>query len=227
MRISTWHGLADGVPVAWAGRPSDLPRADVGARFANGIVAVAEEKVITVADVQREIGPLIRGLQESAKNQQDFDQKLEQLEDSVIQELIDRVLIINQGRVVAQGTPADLRHEILGDSRYQLQLAGDTDALPALLTRLEPTLQIAERSEKIAAGLAQSITPNMVKAAKGLQWIQALTTGVDPLKAMKELDPNISITSGRGIHGPQMSELAFLYMLNFARDIRKIGRAHV
>ncbi|MDB5545611.1 MAG: D-isomer specific 2-hydroxyacid dehydrogenase NAD-binding protein, partial [Hyphomicrobiales bacterium] len=55
-----------------------------------------------------------------------------------------------------------------------------------------------------------------------LKWVQALTTGVDPLKAMKELDPSIPITSGRGIHGPQMSELTFLYMLNFARDIRMI-----
>jgi D-2-hydroxyacid dehydrogenase (NADP+) len=74
----------------------------------------------------------------------------------------------------------------------------------------------------VLMGLAQSITPNMVIASKGLQWIQALTTGTDPLKAMKELNPEIPITSGRGIHGPQMSELAFLYMLNFARDIRTV-----
>lgn len=74
----------------------------------------------------------------------------------------------------------------------------------------------------VLMGLAQSITPGMVTAAKGLKWVQALTTGVDPLKAMKELDPAIPITSGRGIHGPQMSELAFLYMLNFARDVRTI-----
>ena len=77
-------------------------------------------------------------------------------------------------------------------------------------------------SADVLMGLAQSITPAMVKAATGLKWIQALTTGVDPLKAMKELDPKIQITSGRGIHGPQMSELAFLYMLNFARDIRTV-----
>ena len=31
----------------------------------------------------------------------------------------DRVLIINQGRVVAQGTPADLRREVLGRTSYQ------------------------------------------------------------------------------------------------------------
>lgn len=75
---------------------------------------------------------------------------------------------------------------------------------------------------QVIMGLAQSITPAMVSAAKQLAWIQALTTGIDPLKAMKELDPKIPITSARGIHGPQMSELAFLYMLNHARDIETI-----
>lgn len=77
---------------------------------------------------------------------------------------------------------------------------------------------------QVLMGLAQSITPAMVRAARGLRWVQALTTGVDPLKAMKELDPAIPITSGRGIHGPQMTELAFLYMLHFARDMRQVLR---
>ncbi|MBI5770300.1 MAG: ABC transporter ATP-binding protein [Verrucomicrobia bacterium] len=54
----------------------------------------------------------------------------------------DRVLIINQGRVVAQGTPNDLRREILGRSTYQLELAGELAALPALLAGLEPSLRI-------------------------------------------------------------------------------------
>ena len=64
----------------------------------------------------------------------------------------DRVLIINQGRVVAQGTPADLRREILGHSLYQVQLAGDFHALPGLLTALEPTLRITDQSEPDGGG---------------------------------------------------------------------------
>jgi ABC-2 type transport system ATP-binding protein len=64
----------------------------------------------------------------------------------------DRVLIINQGRVVAQGTPADLRREILGHSLYQLQLAGEFAALPATLAALEPTLRITRQSEPDPAG---------------------------------------------------------------------------
>ena len=54
----------------------------------------------------------------------------------------DRVLIINQGRVVAQGTPADLRREILGRSNYQLEVAGDFAALPAALTSVDVGMAI-------------------------------------------------------------------------------------
>jgi peptidyl-prolyl cis-trans isomerase SurA len=82
--------------VAAAGLRAQAPADNLNQRFANGIVAVAEDKVITVADVNREITPLLAGLQRDSRNQQEFDQKLEQLEDSVIQELIDRVLIIKE-----------------------------------------------------------------------------------------------------------------------------------
>src|SRR5580692_1853211 len=66
----------------------------LGLRFANGIVAIAEDKVITVDDVRREINPLIPQLNREARSEQDFNQKLEALQDNAIQNLIDRVLII-------------------------------------------------------------------------------------------------------------------------------------
>ncbi|HEX2855805.1 MAG TPA: ABC transporter ATP-binding protein [Opitutaceae bacterium] len=59
----------------------------------------------------------------------------------------DRVLIINQGRVVAQGTPADLRREILGHSTYRVELAGDFGSLPHVLATVERTLEIASEEE--------------------------------------------------------------------------------
>jgi ABC-2 type transport system ATP-binding protein len=64
----------------------------------------------------------------------------------------DRVLIINGGRVVAQGTPAALRQEILGRSTYALELAGDPAALPALLAGVEPSLRIGATGEPDADG---------------------------------------------------------------------------
>ena len=64
----------------------------------------------------------------------------------------DRVLIINQGRVVAQGTPTDLRREVLGGSHYQLEVAGDLTSLPAHLALVEPTLTVTAQTETDAAG---------------------------------------------------------------------------
>ncbi len=70
----------------------------------------------------------------------------------------DRVLIINQGRVVATGTPADLRREVFGQARYHLEIAGDVAAaLPVALTRIEPTLHIATSGEPDAAGFRKLI----------------------------------------------------------------------
>ncbi len=64
----------------------------------------------------------------------------------------DRVLIINQGRVVAQGTPAELRREIFGHNSYALEVAGDLTALPQALAAADATLRITEQGESDSAG---------------------------------------------------------------------------
>ncbi|HWA27133.1 MAG TPA: peptidylprolyl isomerase [Lacunisphaera sp.] len=65
-------------------------------RYANGIVAIAEDKIITVDDVRREIGPLVGDVQKQSRNEQEFNEKLEALQEDVIQNLIDRVLIVKE-----------------------------------------------------------------------------------------------------------------------------------
>ena len=67
-------------------------------RFANGIAAIVEDKVITVDDIRREISPMIPQLQREARSEADFNRRLEQLQDSIIQDLVDRVLIIKEFR---------------------------------------------------------------------------------------------------------------------------------
>ena len=67
----------------------------------------------------------------------------------------DRVLIINQGRIVAQGTPAALRREILGRNAYNLELAGDLARVSALLADLRPALQVAQQGEPDSEGFRQ------------------------------------------------------------------------
>jgi peptidyl-prolyl cis-trans isomerase SurA len=85
---------------ASAARAQTPPASDDGLnlRFANGIAAIVEDKVITVDDVRREIAPLLPQLQREARNETEFNQKLEQLQDDVIQNLIDRVLIVKDFR---------------------------------------------------------------------------------------------------------------------------------
>lgn len=64
-----------------------------------------------------------------------------------IEATCDRVVIVNQGRVVAQGTPAALRREFFGPGAYELELAGPLDQLPALLSPLDPTLALLDLPE--------------------------------------------------------------------------------
>jgi peptidyl-prolyl cis-trans isomerase SurA len=65
-------------------------------RFANGIAAIAEDKIITVDDIRREIAPLIQQVQRESHNEREFNEKLQQLQDSILQDLIDRVLIVKE-----------------------------------------------------------------------------------------------------------------------------------
>jgi D-2-hydroxyacid dehydrogenase (NADP+) len=88
----------------------------------------------------------------------------------------------------------------------------------------------AEEAEKIIDGVEVIIAlghhiPNALLAkAKNLKWVQALTTGTDTLTAPGVLPPHVLLTSTRGIHGPQMSELAFLNMIALSRNFRKMQR---
>ena len=65
-------------------------------RFANGIAAIVEEKIITVDDIRREIAPLIQQVQRESQSEREFNEKLQGLQDNVLQDLIDRVLIVKE-----------------------------------------------------------------------------------------------------------------------------------
>ena len=53
-----------------------------------------------------------------------------------IQYLCKEIAIINGGRIVAQGSPAELRHEIFGHTSYRVELAGDRATLAADLAEM-------------------------------------------------------------------------------------------
>jgi phosphoglycerate dehydrogenase-like enzyme len=64
------------------------------------------------------------------------------------------------------------------------------------------------------------IFAELIDAMPKLRLIQALTTGTDHIQALPNLPKHVVLAAARGVHGAQMSELAFIYMLHFVRDIR-------
>jgi peptidyl-prolyl cis-trans isomerase SurA len=86
--------LAQAAPV-----PEDAAKAvaeKLNLEFANGIAAVVEEKIITVDDIRREIAPLLPQVQRESRNEREFNEKINALQENIIQELIDRVLIVKE-----------------------------------------------------------------------------------------------------------------------------------
>jgi phosphoglycerate dehydrogenase-like enzyme len=101
---------------------------------------------------------------------------------------------------------------------------GLAEALPGLRIFSCATLADAMATAPSASVLlakAQNVRAELVAAMPRLAWIQALTTGVDPLLALR-LPPGTVVTSARGIHGPQMAELTVLLMLALARDLPRM-----
>jgi phosphoglycerate dehydrogenase-like enzyme len=77
---------------------------------------------------------------------------------------------------------------------------------------------------EVIIGLGHHIPGELIKAATRLKWIQALTTGTETLTTPGVLPPHVLLTSTRGVHGPQMSELALLNMIALNRNFRKMQR---
>jgi phosphoglycerate dehydrogenase-like enzyme len=72
------------------------------------------------------------------------------------------------------------------------------------------------------------VADDLLKPAVNLKWIQVITSGVNYLLTWSSLRKDIIVIFGRGIHGLQVSEMAFLLMLalnrNFPENVRNQDR---
>jgi phosphoglycerate dehydrogenase-like enzyme len=84
--------------------------------------------------------------------------------------------------------------------------------------------EIGDLIEKMDILFAIRISDHLIKKASNLEWIQVMITGVDYIVNLPSLRKEVLITSARGIHGPQMSEMAFLLMLALNRNFPQIVR---
>jgi ABC-2 type transport system ATP-binding protein len=103
----------------------------------------------------------------------------------------DRVLIINGGRIVAQGSPAELRREIFGHTSYRLELAGDRAGLAAALAGLDPTLRVAEVGDCGPDGFCAVTVTTRDESDLGERLLLALPAGGFRVRALERVLPSL------------------------------------
>lgn len=71
--------------------------------YKNGIAAVVEKQIITFEELRREMGPLIPRLQEQYPSPRVFQQQMRDLYLEIMQNLVDRVLVVKEFREELEG----------------------------------------------------------------------------------------------------------------------------
>jgi len=64
------------------------------------------------------------------------------------QNLCDRVLIINKGKIVAEDTPENLQSRLVGSQRVVLRVRGDSDGLDTTIKKVKGTTRIETKDEE-------------------------------------------------------------------------------
>lgn len=63
-------------------------------RLGNGIAAVAEGEIITIQQLRTELNPIIPRLRVESKDQQEFAERINEISKEVLQNMIDRIIIV-------------------------------------------------------------------------------------------------------------------------------------
>ena len=74
----------------------------------------------------------------------------------------------------------------------------------------------------ILIGFGPGLNDMIFNRNKNLKFVQSLGTGVDGIADRSGLSKSVPVSSMRGIHGPQMSELAFMMMLSLNRNFPRL-----
>jgi ABC-2 type transport system ATP-binding protein len=108
-----------------------------------------------------------------------------------IEETCDRVLIINGGRIVAQGSPAELRHEIFGHTTYRVELAGDSAALAPALQAIDPALQLVSQGDNATDGFRVVTLMTETRDDLGEKLLQGLPAAGYRVRSLGHTHPSL------------------------------------
>lgn len=101
----------------------------------------------------------------------------------------DRVLILNQGHLVAQGTAEALRRDFLPGTRYEISWTGDAERLQPLLTQFNGDWEIVtcQRGDGVSTATLLHAQPE----ADAASLLAALVQNRLPLLGFKKIEPNL------------------------------------
>jgi ABC-2 type transport system ATP-binding protein len=77
--------------------------------------------------------------------------------------LADRIAIIRRGRIVALGTPAELKHRLLGDPVLELRLARSLDGLLPELAEMVPVLEHGDTWLRYRTAEPEVVNPRLIQ----------------------------------------------------------------
>ena len=86
---------------------------------------------------------------------------------SEAQQICDRVLIINKGKIVAEDTPENLQARLVGSERVALRVRGDSDGLSKLLLKIKGIQNVdnaPDGSVEFQFAPGQDVRPQVAKA---------------------------------------------------------------
>ncbi|MBI3739053.1 MAG: ABC transporter ATP-binding protein [Chloroflexi bacterium] len=86
---------------------------------------------------------------------------------SEAQQICDRVLIINKGRIVAEDTPENLQSRLVGSERVALRVRGESDGLSKIVTKIKGVQSVhsaPDGSIEFQFAPGQDVRPEVAKA---------------------------------------------------------------
>jgi len=113
------------------------------------------------------------------------------------QNLCDRVLIINKGKIVAEDTPENLQSRLVGSQRVVLRVRGDSDGLDTTIKKVKGTTRIETKDEETVEfefSSGQDVRPQVAKAViqAGYELIEMRPVGMSLEEIFLELTQDTS-----------------------------------
>lgn len=107
-------------------------------------------------------------------------------------------------------------------TEYERELRREFPPLRVYTAATIRDIGVAPETIEVLVAFGVAINDELIGAARNLQWIQSLATGVDHFLKAPGLRAETLLTSARGIHGAPMRETVALLVLGVTRNVRRL-----